>query len=127
MFVCFLLGMINKLELDERGDDMSFMSSVAKSLFSDGTTNWGRIASLVAFGTVVCMCLKKKNREQCVSLVGHEISTYLLNDQREWLIKNNSWVSHKTVLCIMVPSKRRGVLHNQSVVQQHACSVLFKI
>lgn len=84
-------GMINKLELDERGDDMSFMSSVAKSLFSDGTTNWGRIASLVAFGTVVCMYLKKEDREQCVSLVGHEISTYLLNDQREWLIKNNSW------------------------------------
>jgi len=84
-------GMINKLELDERGDDMSFMSSVAKSLFSDGTTNWGRIASLVAFGAVVCQYLKKKDREQCVSLVGHEISTYLLNDQREWLIKNNSW------------------------------------
>lgn len=84
-------GMINKLELDERGDDMSFMSSVAKSLFSDGTTNWGRIASLVAFGAVVCQYLKKKDREQCVQLVGHEISTYLLNDQREWLIKNNSW------------------------------------
>lgn len=84
-------GMINKLELDERGEDMSFMSSVAKSLFSDGTTNWGRIASLVAFGAVVCQYLKKKDREQCVRLVGHEISTYLLNDQREWLIKNNSW------------------------------------
>jgi len=84
-------GMINKLELDERGDDMSFMSSVATSLFSDGTTNWGRIASLVAFGAVVCQYLKKKDREQCVELVGHEISTYLLSDQREWLIKNNSW------------------------------------
>jgi len=85
-------GMINKLELDERGDDMSFMSSVATSLFSDGTTNWGRIASLVAFGAVVCQYLKKKkDREHCVRLVGQEISTYLLNDQREWLVKNNSW------------------------------------
>ncbi|KAF7653845.1 hypothetical protein LDENG_00077510, partial [Lucifuga dentata] len=84
-------GMINKLLLDDRGDDMSFVASVAKSLFGDGTTNWGRIASLVAFGAVVCQYLKGKGREHCVGLVGQEISTYLLCEQREWLVKNNSW------------------------------------
>ena len=30
-------GMISKLKLDERGEDMSFMGSVAENLFSDGT------------------------------------------------------------------------------------------
>ena len=85
--------MINKLSLDDRGDDASFVSAVAKSLFGDGTTNWGRIASLVAFGAVVSQYLKEKGRGNCVDLVGQEISTYLLNDQRDWLVKNNGWVS----------------------------------
>ncbi|KAM6967740.1 induced myeloid leukemia cell differentiation protein Mcl-1b [Aplochiton taeniatus] len=84
-------GMILKLGLEEKEDDMSFIMSVAKSLFNDGTTNWGRIASLVAFGAVVCQHLKEKGRDHCVDLVGSEISTYLLSEQREWLVKNNAW------------------------------------
>lgn len=84
-------GMINKLSLDDRGEDMRFVSAVAKSLFEDGTTNWGRIASLVAFGAVVCQYLKKNGRENCVEMVGQEISTYLLSYQRDWLLKNKSW------------------------------------
>ncbi|KAM9309597.1 induced myeloid leukemia cell differentiation protein Mcl-1b [Pholidichthys leucotaenia] len=84
-------GMINKLSLDNRGDDMSFVSEVARSLFADQTTNWGRIASLVAFGAAVCQYLKEKGRENCVELVSQEISTYLLSEQRDWLLKNNSW------------------------------------
>ncbi|KAM3614146.1 uncharacterized protein V6R79_010841 [Siganus canaliculatus] len=84
-------GMINKLSLDDREDDASFVSAVAKSLFADGTTNWGRVASLVAFGAVVAQYLKEKGRKNCVELVGQEICSYLLTDQREWLIKNNAW------------------------------------
>ncbi len=94
-FLIFLeiLGMINKLSLDDRGDNASFVGAVAKSLFSDGTTNWGRIVSLVAFGAVVSQYLKDSGRANCVDLVAQEISAYLLADQREWLVKNNSWVS----------------------------------
>ncbi|KAM6936737.1 induced myeloid leukemia cell differentiation protein Mcl-1b [Lycodopsis pacificus] len=84
-------GMVNKLSLDDRSDDTSFVRLVAKSLFADGTTNWGRIASLVAFGAVVCQYLKERGRGNCVELVGQEISTYLLSDQRDWLVKNNAW------------------------------------
>lgn len=85
--------MVNKLSLDDRGDDASFVSAVAKSLFADGSTNWGRITSLLAFGAVVSQYLKEKGKENCVEQVGQEISTYLLCDQRDWLVKNNSWVS----------------------------------
>uniref|UniRef100_A0AAQ4PWR5 MCL1 apoptosis regulator, BCL2 family member b n=1 Tax=Gasterosteus aculeatus aculeatus TaxID=481459 RepID=A0AAQ4PWR5_GASAC len=85
-------GMVNKLSLDDRGDDASFVREVATSLFADGTTNWGRIASLVAFGAVVCQHLAERGRGNCVELVGQEISAYLLSDQRDWLIKNNAWV-----------------------------------
>lgn len=85
--------MLIKLSLDERGDDMRVISSVAKDLFSDGITNWGRIASLLAFGAVVSQYEKESGREHCVSLVAEEISSYLLYNQKEWLLKNNSWVS----------------------------------
>ncbi|KAB5586865.1 hypothetical protein PHYPO_G00006370 [Pangasianodon hypophthalmus] len=84
-------GMLVKLGLDERGDDMSVISSVAKELFSDGITNWGRIASLLAFGAVVSQYEKQSGRGHCVSLVAEEISSYLLYNQKEWLLKNNSW------------------------------------
>ncbi|CAN9514434.1 unnamed protein product [Ophioblennius macclurei] len=84
-------GMINKLSVEEREGDMSFLESVARSLFSDGTTNWGRIASLVSFGAVVCQHMKEQGRTNCVDMVAEQISTYLLHEQREWLIKNNSW------------------------------------
>ncbi|KAM4568202.1 induced myeloid leukemia cell differentiation protein Mcl-1b [Fundulus diaphanus] len=84
-------GMIRKLKLNEKSDDMGFVTSVAVSLFSDGTTNWGRIASLVAFGAVLCQHLKQNGRGHCVDLVSREISTYLLTNQRDWLAKNNSW------------------------------------
>ncbi|KAM9852398.1 induced myeloid leukemia cell differentiation protein Mcl-1b [Aulostomus maculatus] len=84
-------GMINRLSLDDRGDNVSFVRRVAESLFSDGTTNWGRVASLVAFGAVVCQHMKEKGRGNCVELVGQEISSYLLSDQRDWLVENNSW------------------------------------
>lgn len=89
----FPQGIINKLSLDDRGDNVSFVSEVAKSLFSDGTTNWGRVASLVAFGAIVSQHLKEKGRAQCVEQVAEEISSYLLSHQRNWLVKNKSWVS----------------------------------
>ncbi|MED6252760.1 hypothetical protein ATANTOWER_016628 [Ataeniobius toweri] len=84
-------GMIKKLAMDNKSDDMGFVSTVAKSLFSDRTTNWGQIVSLVAFGAVVCQDLKERNREHCVELVSQKISTYLLTNQWDWLAKNNSW------------------------------------
>ncbi|XP_076000400.1 induced myeloid leukemia cell differentiation protein Mcl-1 homolog [Genypterus blacodes] len=85
-------GMVDKLSLDDRGEDMSFISSVARSVFEDGTpANWGRVVSLLALAAAVCWCLKERGRSHCVELVGREVSTYLLTNQREWLLKNNSW------------------------------------
>uniref|UniRef100_A0A3B5R119 MCL1 apoptosis regulator, BCL2 family member b n=1 Tax=Xiphophorus maculatus TaxID=8083 RepID=A0A3B5R119_XIPMA len=84
-------GMVNRLALDNEPDDMEFVTEIAESLFSDGITNWGRIASLVTFGAAVCQRLKERGREHCVELVSRKISTYLLANQRDWLAKNNSW------------------------------------
>ena len=84
--------MINKLSLDDR-EDVLFIDTVADSLFADGTTSWGRIASLLAFGAAVCQYLKGKGRTDCVELVAGGLSSYLMNDKREWLLEHNSWVS----------------------------------
>lgn len=82
--------------MDDKGDKVTSMSVLAHSIFADGATNWGRIVSLVAFGVIVCQNSNKEEEEERLALVesvGEEISTYLLTDQRDWLLKNNSWVS----------------------------------
>ncbi|KAL7868947.1 hypothetical protein SRHO_G00103310 [Serrasalmus rhombeus] len=84
-------GMVQRLCLEQQDDSMEFISSVAKTLFNDGTTNWGRIASLVAFGAVVCEQMKEAGREQCVENLIQHISMYLSTDQRQWLINNKAW------------------------------------
>ncbi|XP_017540596.2 induced myeloid leukemia cell differentiation protein Mcl-1 homolog [Pygocentrus nattereri] len=84
-------GMVQRLCLEQQDDSMEFISSVAKTLFDDGITNWGRIASLVALGAVVCEWLKEVGREQCVENVIQHISMYLSTDQRQWLINNKAW------------------------------------
>ncbi|XP_072535650.1 induced myeloid leukemia cell differentiation protein Mcl-1b [Salminus brasiliensis] len=84
-------GMLKKLDLEDQDDDMCLIRTVAKELFSDGITNWGRITSLLAFGAVVCKHLKDMGRSHCVSLVGEEMSLYLLSDKRDWLLKNKAW------------------------------------
>ncbi|KAL6488564.1 hypothetical protein MHYP_G00023050 [Metynnis hypsauchen] len=84
-------GMLTRLGMEDRGDDMIIIRTVAKELFSDGITNWGRIASLLAFGAVVCQHQNQMGRGHCVSLVGQEISSYLLSDQKDWLLKNKAW------------------------------------
>lgn len=85
--------MIARLNLEQKGEDVSFVKQVATELFSDGTTNWGRIASLLTFGAMVCKYQNDRGLSKYVSLVGEEISSYLLTDQRDWLLKNKAWVS----------------------------------
>ncbi|XP_042166573.1 induced myeloid leukemia cell differentiation protein Mcl-1-like [Oncorhynchus tshawytscha] len=84
-------GMINTLYVDDRGDDVKFLSALAHIIFQDGTVNWGRVASLTSFGTAVCQYLKDKGRDNCVELVGEEISAYLLTHHKDWLVEHNSW------------------------------------
>ncbi|XP_018620259.2 induced myeloid leukemia cell differentiation protein Mcl-1 homolog [Scleropages formosus] len=84
-------GMISKQRLEQESDDMGFIKAVAQNLFSDQVTNWGRIVGLVAFGAEVSKHLKESGREHCIGTVGAQISTYLLTEQREWLLNNKAW------------------------------------
>uniref|UniRef100_A0A674BFJ1 Bcl-2 Bcl-2 homology region 1-3 domain-containing protein n=1 Tax=Salmo trutta TaxID=8032 RepID=A0A674BFJ1_SALTR len=78
-------GMINTLYVDDRGDDVKFLSAVAHIIFQDGTVNWGRVASLTSFGAAVCQYLKDKGRDNCVEVAGEEISAYLVTHHKDWL------------------------------------------
>ncbi|XP_051526733.1 induced myeloid leukemia cell differentiation protein Mcl-1-like [Myxocyprinus asiaticus] len=84
-------GMMQKLLVDSQPDDMDFISSIAQKMFSDGSTNWGRISSLVAFGAEVCTRLKAAKREHCIDRVAEQISSYLMSEQHDWLLKNKGW------------------------------------
>ncbi|XP_032363717.1 induced myeloid leukemia cell differentiation protein Mcl-1 homolog [Etheostoma spectabile] len=79
------------LEHWTRNGDIGFVSEIAVNMFNDGTTHWGRIASLIAFGAALSLRFNEIGREDCVGLVGEEISLYLLTAQTDWLVGNNSW------------------------------------
>uniref|UniRef100_A0A671LEH7 Bcl-2 Bcl-2 homology region 1-3 domain-containing protein n=1 Tax=Sinocyclocheilus anshuiensis TaxID=1608454 RepID=A0A671LEH7_9TELE len=89
----FSAGMLQHLQLDSQPDDLSFIGCIAKTMFRDDTTNWGRIVSLVAFGAVVCSQMKELQRERCVETVAQQISSYLISEQHDWLLNNKGWVS----------------------------------
>lgn len=93
VFVLLCSGMVQRLQLDSQSDDMDFISSIAQKMFSDGSTNWGRITSLVAFGAVMCARLKELHRENCVDRVAEQISSFLISEQQDWLLSNKGWVS----------------------------------
>lgn len=84
-------GMVQRLQLDSHPDDMNVINSIAKQMFSDGSTNWGRITSLVAFGAVVCARLKELQREKCIDTVAEQISSFLISEQHDWLMTNKGW------------------------------------
>lgn len=67
---------------------------MARTEFANGNTNWGRIASLLAFCAVLSQALKENQQESCVELVAQEVSTYLLSHQRTWLVQHDGWVSN---------------------------------
>ncbi|MGH0187152.1 UNVERIFIED_CONTAM: hypothetical protein FKN15_024000 [Acipenser sinensis] len=75
--------------------EVGFVTDVAESLFSDGTTNWGRVVSLVAFGAVVARHLKQSGLEHCIEPLGERISSFLLRDKSAWMIENGAWVSER--------------------------------
>lgn len=84
-------GMVQRLQLDSHPDDMDIIKSIAKQMFSDGSTNWGRITSLVAFGAVMCIRLKELQREKCIDTVAEQISSFLISEQHDWMLSNKGW------------------------------------
>lgn len=86
-------GMIRTISCADVEGNAKLVGVVAIDLFEDGIVNWGRVASLLAFGAVVCQHLKDRGVDNCVELVGEEIAVYLATNQETWLLKNNTWVS----------------------------------
>lgn len=63
------------------------LSRVMVHVFSDGVTNWGRIVTLISFGTYVAKHLKSINRESCIEPLAESITDVLLRSKRDWIVK----------------------------------------
>ncbi|XP_033030443.1 induced myeloid leukemia cell differentiation protein Mcl-1 [Lacerta agilis] len=83
-------GMLRKIEINKE-DDLKTVSKVAKHLFSDGITNWGRIVTLISFGAFVAKHLKSINQESAIGPLAEIITEVLVTDKREWILNNNAW------------------------------------
>ncbi|BCB67526.1 induced myeloid leukemia cell differentiation protein Mcl-1-like [Lymphocystis disease virus 2] len=68
------------------------VKKTAESIFSDGLVNWGRIISLITFGILIVEYLKTINNTDKITSVSTIISSYLIEHQKHWLIKNNAWI-----------------------------------
>uniref|UniRef100_A0A3Q3QYY1 Bcl-2 Bcl-2 homology region 1-3 domain-containing protein n=1 Tax=Monopterus albus TaxID=43700 RepID=A0A3Q3QYY1_MONAL len=110
IWTLYFKGMIATLSSHDGGSVVRSIGLVAGSIFADGTANWGRVASLVAFGATVCRYLKERGGEDCTEQMGEEISAYLLTDQKEWLIKNDSWDGFVTFFANSESTLRRNIL-----------------
>uniref|UniRef100_A0AAZ1XHX8 Bcl-2 Bcl-2 homology region 1-3 domain-containing protein n=1 Tax=Oreochromis aureus TaxID=47969 RepID=A0AAZ1XHX8_OREAU len=69
-------------------------AGVARALFSDGIINWGRIVSLVAYGTVLLQASKSTLWPECAYGIGVSIAAYITDNHMDWLVGTDGWVCH---------------------------------
>ncbi|XP_043935995.1 induced myeloid leukemia cell differentiation protein Mcl-1 homolog [Protopterus annectens] len=72
-------------------DDLKIVRSISSEVFKDGITNWGRIATVIAFGAFLSRHLKEVHMENCVDGVAKCIADFLVQEKRDWLVKHQSW------------------------------------
>ncbi|XP_025760418.1 induced myeloid leukemia cell differentiation protein Mcl-1 homolog [Oreochromis niloticus] len=66
-------------------------AGVARALFSDGIINWGRIVSLVAYGTVLLQASKSTLWPECAYGIGVSIAAYITDNYMDWLVGTDGW------------------------------------
>uniref|UniRef100_A0A669CH56 Bcl-2 Bcl-2 homology region 1-3 domain-containing protein n=1 Tax=Oreochromis niloticus TaxID=8128 RepID=A0A669CH56_ORENI len=62
-----------------------------RALFSDGIINWGRIVSLVAYGTVLLQASKSTLWPECAYGIGVSIAAYITDNHMDWLVGTDGW------------------------------------
>ncbi|XP_049621949.1 induced myeloid leukemia cell differentiation protein Mcl-1 [Suncus etruscus] len=83
-------GMLRKL--DPKGEaDVRALARVMAHVFSDGVTNWGRVATLIAFGAFAAKHLHSTGRERCVEPLARSIADVLVGTKRDWLVQQRGW------------------------------------
>ncbi|XP_028910975.1 induced myeloid leukemia cell differentiation protein Mcl-1 [Ornithorhynchus anatinus] len=83
-------GMLRKLDI-QKEEDLKAVSRVGTHVFNDGTTNWGRIVTLISFGAFVAKHLKSINQEGCIDPLAESITEVLVTTKRDWLVKQKGW------------------------------------
>ncbi|ESN99927.1 hypothetical protein HELRODRAFT_153133, partial [Helobdella robusta] len=65
---------------------------VLKEMFSDGHTNWGRIATLFAFGAALCKYSLENNKQELIEPITDSIALYISTNKSNWIRQQNGWV-----------------------------------
>lgn len=72
-------------------EDMKIVKGVSSEVFSDGVTNWGRIATIISFGAFLSRHLKEVHQENLIDGVAESIADFLVQEKKDWLVKHNGW------------------------------------
>ncbi|KAM4690144.1 induced myeloid leukemia cell differentiation protein Mcl-1 [Rhinophrynus dorsalis] len=83
-------GMLQKLSINST-EDLQKLSGVPSMVFNDGNTNWGRIVTLISFGAFVAKHLRSIHLEDGIVSLADTFTEYLMNNKREWIIKERGW------------------------------------
>uniref|UniRef100_A0A669BN75 Bcl-2 Bcl-2 homology region 1-3 domain-containing protein n=1 Tax=Oreochromis niloticus TaxID=8128 RepID=A0A669BN75_ORENI len=79
------------LSLQTTAAEVPMVTGVAHALFSDGIINWGRVVSLVAYGTVLLRASKSTLGPECAYEIGVSIAAYITDNHMDWLVGSDGW------------------------------------
>ncbi|CAI5677956.1 unnamed protein product [Oreochromis niloticus] len=79
------------LSLQTTAAEVPMVTGVARALFSDGIINWGRVVSLVAYGTVLLRASKSTLGPECAYGIGVSIAAYITDNHMDWLVGSDGW------------------------------------
>uniref|UniRef100_A0A669F4C0 Bcl-2 Bcl-2 homology region 1-3 domain-containing protein n=1 Tax=Oreochromis niloticus TaxID=8128 RepID=A0A669F4C0_ORENI len=79
------------LSLQTTAAEVPMVTGVARALFSDGIINWGRVVSLVAYGTVLLRASKSTLGPECAYEIGVSIAAYITDNHMDWLVGSDGW------------------------------------
>uniref|UniRef100_A0A3P9D9X2 Bcl-2 Bcl-2 homology region 1-3 domain-containing protein n=1 Tax=Maylandia zebra TaxID=106582 RepID=A0A3P9D9X2_9CICH len=108
------------LSLQTTAAEVPMVTRVARTLFSDGIINWGRIVSLVAYGTVLLQASKSTLGPECAYAIGVSIAAYITDNHMDWLAGTDGWVgwlrSIRLVLGLWMLWKNKQTPPTQSIL-----------
>uniref|UniRef100_A0A3Q4HDS7 Bcl-2 Bcl-2 homology region 1-3 domain-containing protein n=1 Tax=Neolamprologus brichardi TaxID=32507 RepID=A0A3Q4HDS7_NEOBR len=79
------------LSLQTTATEVPMVTGVVRTLFSDGIINWGRVVSLVAYGTVLLQASKSTLGPECAYGIGVSIAAYITDNHMDWLVGTDGW------------------------------------
>lgn len=72
--------------------DETLFFKIAKEMFTDQITNWGRIAVLYTFAGHMAVYCDKRNLKTESENVAYWVSSFVKSNMTDWIVKSGGWV-----------------------------------